>query len=89
MPTSLTEIDMMLLNISKAYGTLLSAMKEFDQVLQNVIRKMVEASLPAEHVPHLDTRADIRESESKRVAQDTSPYLMFEVFCLSQGSLAT
>ena len=41
MPTSLTEVDMMLLNISKAYGTPLSAMKEFDQVLQNVIEKMV------------------------------------------------
>jgi hypothetical protein len=63
MPTSLTEVDMMLLNISKAYGTPLSAMKEFDQVLQNVIHKMVEAGLPAEQVPHLYTRADIRESE--------------------------
>jgi hypothetical protein len=52
MPTSLTEVDMMLLNISKSYGTPLSAMKEFDQVLQNVIQKMVEAGVPAEQVPH-------------------------------------
>jgi hypothetical protein len=40
MPTSLTEVDMMLSNISKAYGTPLSAMQEFDPVLQNVILKM-------------------------------------------------
>lgn len=82
MPTSLTEVDMMLLNISKAYGTPLSAMKEFDQVLQNVIHKMVEAGLPAEQVPHLYTRADIRESEFKRVVQENSPYVTFEVFCV-------
>ena len=45
MPTFLTEVDMMLLNISKAYGTPLSAMKEIDQVLQCVIQKMVDAVL--------------------------------------------
>jgi hypothetical protein len=82
MPTSLTEVDMMLLNISKAYGTPLSAMKEFDPALQNVIHKMVEAGLPAEQVPHLDMRSDIRESEFKRVLQENSPYVTFEVFCL-------
>jgi hypothetical protein len=82
MPTSLTEVDSMLLNISKAYGTPLSAMKEFDQVLQNVIHKMVEAGLPAEQVPHLYTRADIPESEFKRVVQENSLYVTFEVLCL-------
>ena len=45
MPTFLTEVDMMLLNISKAYGTPLSAMKEIDQVLQCVIQKMFDAVL--------------------------------------------
>lgn len=81
LPTSLTEVDMMLLNISKAFGTPLSAMKEFDQVLQVVIQKMVDAGLPAEDVPHLYTRADIRESEFKRVVQENSPYVKFEVLC--------
>ncbi len=56
-------------------------MKEFDQ-LQNVIQKMVEAGLPAQQVPHLYTRADVRDSEFKRVVQENSPYVTFEVFCV-------
>ena len=61
-PSSLTPVDMMLLNISKKYGTPLSAMKEVDHVLSAVIQLCVDSGLPAESVPHIFTRADIRET---------------------------
>ncbi len=40
-PSTLTPVNMMLLNISKAHGTPLSAMKEFDQVMSCVIQQCV------------------------------------------------
>jgi hypothetical protein len=86
-PSTLTPVDMMLLGISKAYGTPLSAMKEFDQVMSCVIEECVDAGLPAEDVPHVFTRADNREAEFKRVVFEASPYVTFQVqrilFCIS------
>ena len=86
-PSTLTPVDMMLLGISKAYGTPLSAMKEFDQVMSCVIQECVDAGLPAEDVPHVFTRADNREAEFKRVVFEASPYVTFQVqrilFCIS------
>jgi hypothetical protein len=40
-PSTLTPVDMMLLNISKAHGTPLSVMKDFDQVMSCVIWQCV------------------------------------------------
>ena len=77
--SSLTPTDMMLLNISKAYGTPLSAMKDFDQVVSAVIQQCVDAGLPAENVPRIFTPAHIREAEFKRVVSEDSPYVTFPV----------
>ena len=81
-PSSLTPVDMMLLNISKKYGTPLSAMKEVDHVLSAVIQLCVDSGLPAESVPHIFTRADIRENEFKRVVSEDSPYVTCRVHML-------
>ena len=56
-------------------------MKEFDQVMSCVIQQCVDNGLPAENVPHVFTRADIREAEFKRVVSEDSPYVTFQVDC--------